>query len=747
MPRAKTQPKPKLPIPGETYDPLEVARWTPAGFAMLANPDFQIPPHIDLINRRLMAVARGEVKRLMINLPPRNGKSWMVNWYFPCWYLGWNPDKRVMLTAYGSTFAKDWGRKVRETLKAYGPRVWGVRPRKDIGTADSWEMEQHSGGMKTAGVGGDVTGRGGHLVIIDDPVKSGEEAVSETYQQRTWEWYTSTLIPRQEPNAAIILVMTRWHENDLAGKIEAQARQEGDEWEVLSIPALAEEGDLLGREVGDILWPERFSREWLLGQRAEMGEFWWCTPGETPILMSDWKTKPISEVRSGDEIVGFQQGGGIKGGTKLRLQVARVKRVFSRRAIVHNLVMESGRVVRCTKEHKWFKGRGPADRRPMYGPAKVGSRLHYFCPPQGTATPEERAEWSYLAGIVDGEGHITRSTITITQAIPRNQPVFDRIKLCLTRLGIQYTELPVQKGERPKWSDRARLWIRNQAEVARGLLRFAECGKHERLKAVLLGGSGRCAREIDRVTRIDPGSEEEVVYALETETGNYIAWGYASSNSAEYQQHPVPPEGAVFPTGCFQEWTVLPAYFDSVILSMDCSFTDKISSSYAVIQAWGTRDANLYLLDQWRDRVRYSAARDALRRMAAKHPLATAKLIEETAGGFAILDDLKHEIGGLIPIKVAGKGGGKLGRARAVEPLIQARNVWVPERASCPWVDGFLTECQAFPVGRHDDQVDAMTMALGWLRKGTRALSAKPSVWLEAMADLEQEPWWEMGED
>lgn len=492
MPRAKTQPKPKLPIPGETYDPLEVARWTPAGFAMLANPDFQIPPHIDLINRRLMAVARGEVKRLMINLPPRNGKSWMVNWYFPCWYLGWNPDKRVMLTAYGSTFAKDWGRKVRETLKAYGPRVWGVRPRKDIGTADSWEMEQHSGGMKTAGVGGDVTGRGGHLVIIDDPVKSGEEAVSETYQQRTWEWYTSTLIPRQEPNAAIILVMTRWHENDLAGKIEAQARQEGDEWEVLSIPALAEEGDLLGREVGDILWPERFSREWLLGQRAEMGEFWWA---------------------------------------------------------------------------------------------------------------------------------------------------------------------------------------------------------------------------------------------------------------AEYQQNPVPPEGAVFPTGCFQEWTVLPAYFDSVILSMDCSFTDKISSSYAVIQAWGTRDANLYLLDQWRDRVRYSAARDALRRMAAKHPLATAKLIEETAGGFAILDDLKHEIGGLIPIKVAGKGGGKLGRARAVEPLIQARNVWVPERASCPWVDGFLTECQAFPVGRHDDQVDAMTMALGWLRKGTRALSAKPSVWLEAMADLEQEPWWEMGED
>jgi hypothetical protein len=130
--------------------------------------------------------------------------------------------------------------------------------------------------MLTAGVGKGITGKGGHLIIIDDPVKDAAEANSEVYRKRNWDWYTSTLYTRVEPGGGIILIQTRWHEEDLAGKILKHAAETGERWDTLHLPALSEgpDVDALGRAVGEPLWPERYDRQALDGIRHTIGSYW-----------------------------------------------------------------------------------------------------------------------------------------------------------------------------------------------------------------------------------------------------------------------------------------------------------------------------------------------------------------------------------------------------------------------------------------------------------------------------------------
>lgn len=242
---------------------------TPAGFAHRAsNGRWVCPPHLALLNRKLTALAAGRIRRLLVCLPPRHGKSELISKYFPAWYLGTFPDRRVILASYESDFAAGWGRKVRDLLNEHGKGIFGVRVRQDSSAADRWDLEGETGGMTTAGVGASVTGRGAHLLVIDDPVKNAEEANSPTYRNRAWDWYVSTAYTRLEPGGAVALVQTRWHEDDLAGRILASAGRTGEPWEVLNLPALAEEGDPLGRQPGEALWPARYSAERLLEIRA-----------------------------------------------------------------------------------------------------------------------------------------------------------------------------------------------------------------------------------------------------------------------------------------------------------------------------------------------------------------------------------------------------------------------------------------------------------------------------------------------
>lgn len=252
-------------------DPL-IATSTPALFAFHCSKHRWYPAeHLVLLSEYLMDVAAGVIKHLMVFMPPRSGKSTIISQYFPAWYLGKFPDRRVILTSYESSFAAQWGYKARNIVAEHG-HLFNIRVSKDSAAKDSWDLEGHAGGMNTAGAGGAITGRGGNLVIIDDIIKNAEEANSKTQRDKVYEWYRSTLYTRLEPDGSIVLMMTRWHEDDLAGRL---LKEEPEKWTVLSLPAIAEEDDLLGRQPGQALFPKRFDVPALMDIKKTLGSYWW----------------------------------------------------------------------------------------------------------------------------------------------------------------------------------------------------------------------------------------------------------------------------------------------------------------------------------------------------------------------------------------------------------------------------------------------------------------------------------------
>jgi predicted phage terminase large subunit-like protein len=207
-------------------------------------------------------------------MPPRHGKSELCSKYLPAWFLGTRPDQRVILTSYEADFAAQWGRKARGVLEEHGPTLFGVRVSKQSSAANRWDLEQRRGGMMTAGVGGPVTGKGADLLIIDDPIKNPAEAHSPIQRQKIYEWYQSVAYTRLSPDGGVLLIQTRWHADDLAGRIIQAARAEGEAWRVVNLPALAGEDDPLGRAAGEALWPERMDRQWIELRRQVAGTYY-----------------------------------------------------------------------------------------------------------------------------------------------------------------------------------------------------------------------------------------------------------------------------------------------------------------------------------------------------------------------------------------------------------------------------------------------------------------------------------------
>lgn len=213
---------------------------------------------------------------LIVSAPPRHGKSEFISKYLPAWYLGRHPDHRVILTSYADRLAKTFGRRVRELLEERAS-WFGLRGiADDVSAANDWQIAGHDGGMLTAGVGGPVTGRGADLLIVDDPIKNAEQAVSETVRQNQWDWFQSTAWTRLEPGGVCVVMMTRWHQEDLVGQLlKCGAEDLGARVIEIKLPAIAEENDMLGRAPGEPLWPERWSLAVLERRRALLDDYWW----------------------------------------------------------------------------------------------------------------------------------------------------------------------------------------------------------------------------------------------------------------------------------------------------------------------------------------------------------------------------------------------------------------------------------------------------------------------------------------
>lgn len=228
---------------------------------------YRVARHHRLIAAQLERVLKGEVDRLMLLVPPRHGKSELASRRFPAFYLGHHPDRQFLSISATADLAADFGRDVRNlTAGAEYCALFDTELAADSHAKGKWHTS--AGGVYySVGIGGAVLGRGAHVMLIDDPFASMEEALSETTRKSVWDWYTGTAYNRLMPGGAIIIINHRMHEDDLAGRLLAQQVAGGDRWEVVELPAIS--------DGGDALWPDAYPVQALERIRTNIQARFW----------------------------------------------------------------------------------------------------------------------------------------------------------------------------------------------------------------------------------------------------------------------------------------------------------------------------------------------------------------------------------------------------------------------------------------------------------------------------------------
>lgn len=204
----------------------------------------------------------------------------------PAWFLGRNPDKRVLLITYQDGFSRTQSRAARNIFKRYGHEVFGLRVAEDTQAANQWDIQDHEGGMEAVGSGGAITGKGAHLLIIDDLIKGMEQALNESQLEKNWDWFLTDVMSRLEPGASVVIIMTRWTMGDIIGKIldqqsldlENEVSEDDlafDDFRYFNYPALAVENDILGRQPGQALFRQRYDETALRKIRNRSDDYWW----------------------------------------------------------------------------------------------------------------------------------------------------------------------------------------------------------------------------------------------------------------------------------------------------------------------------------------------------------------------------------------------------------------------------------------------------------------------------------------
>jgi predicted phage terminase large subunit-like protein len=272
-------------LPNELIAAKEAAARYLVPFCIATDPKYQVNWHHELIalklEEALEKAVHNEKARIILELPPRHGKSEEATIKFPAWALGKYPDLPIIVSSYSSELSQDFGLKTRDLVSSENYQaIFKVRLRADSKAKGKW-ITSDGGSYTATGVGGAITGRGFKVGIIDDPIKNREEAESITYRNKVWSWYTSTFYTRQEGQGAIIVILTRWHTDDLVGRLlekqeadEKAGLTEFDQWEVVRFPAVADTQEQY-RNIGDPLWPEKFNSAALENIKNTVGIYDW----------------------------------------------------------------------------------------------------------------------------------------------------------------------------------------------------------------------------------------------------------------------------------------------------------------------------------------------------------------------------------------------------------------------------------------------------------------------------------------
>lgn len=284
-------------------------------FVKFTMPDIVDPDDVDLsmfqdarhhraLAKVLERVERGEVPRLIVTLPPRHGKTELISRRFIPWLMGRAPYRSVIFATYNEPFSQDIGSDCRSIMQGQQFKQVFPKFRFRPGGMSREKLQAAEGGMAAfVGRGGSITGRGADILIIDDPIKDSEEASSPTIRQKLWDWFTQVAMTRLMTKfACVVIVHTRWHEDDLIGRLTdptnpCYSAEEAAKWNIINLPAIALDDDPLGREQGAALWPERFDLPFLQAARQLDSRGFSAlyqqrpTPEDGDLFRSDWIVK------------------------------------------------------------------------------------------------------------------------------------------------------------------------------------------------------------------------------------------------------------------------------------------------------------------------------------------------------------------------------------------------------------------------------------------------------------------------
>lgn len=714
--------------------------------------------HIEAVCEHLEAVDRGEIKRLVITVPPRSSKSLFVSVLWPAWTWIRRPEYQWLSVTHTDKLATRDTRKMRTLVQSpwYQER-WPMTFVKDENLKSSF-INDSAGYRIGMAIGAGVTGWGGDGMILDDPMDR-DQAFSEVQRQAVLVGYRQKVSNRLNDmtTGAIVAIAQRLHQADLMAYLIESG------FDVLCIPMRYEKVHPVPTTTdwkdprtveGELMCPERFPEEGVADQELVLGPVG-CNPGEAPVLMVDLSLKSIAEIKQGDFVVGFtrkERPDGRKG--RLTLVRSEVLGITRRVAPVVKMALDSGEIIRCTRDHKWFtKTRGPD--RPMYLPVMLGrSRLARVCPARlPVFGPEDERLAGWLSGFFDAEGTVSichkaselypaSSSINIFQGAGRNLPLCQKLERALDHFGFDYTVREDQRkdnktaacyGYRTYRIKTTRLAC-GQERISGGALttfqRFLHIVQPTKWRDRIIEGAYRSKFILGRekVVSITPENNEKSVYSLKTTTGNYVVWGFASSNSAgQLQQRPSAAAGSMFEAKDFRYFSRKPTeegelfvftdgdrerpvpsegcvWFQAVDTAMKVS--DDAAYTVCVTIAVTPQPVRMLVVDVFRQKLTVPDQYEALRAQLAKWPMVKFQAVEEAASGIGIFQQAQLDAHPMLPLK---PHGSKETRASTIAMLYGQGAVY--HLGGALWLAELEDELLSFPTGTFKDQVDSMAWA------------------------------------
>jgi predicted phage terminase large subunit-like protein len=660
-------------------------------------------------------------KKKLILMPRGHLKSTLITIGYSLHQIINNPNIRILILNATWQMAVDFLTEIKRHLQnnetlinLYGDLTQGnTEWSQDRITLSRSNQNIKGPTVWASGVESNLVGSHPDLIIMDDLVNRDNIETRESIEKVILRYKDA--LDLLEPGGQLIVIGTRWTEGELYSWLMDKDSGASIQYDVMIKKAY--EGDLMTGEGFQSLWPEKFTREELLERLKGKGWYEFCTPYETPILMSDFTTKPIGEVKPGDEIIGFER----QGDERTVLIKTIVKNKSSLLAPVNILSMESGRTVRCTRQHKWYTARGRTDKtHSQYASAKIGRDLMFVCPVEEKIWSQEQKDaWQYLAGMFDGEGSAkSGGCLTISQGF-KNKVVIDKIKNTLNILNIEYSEY-VKKADSSKRqpNDILMIWLKDNFQTQIDLIRYGDPAKKYQIADKMIRKGKRFIKERDKVLDIiEEGMEE--VFALETGTGNYIAWGYASSNSAQYLNNPVPDESATFKKGWFQRFDIedIRGKEMTKVLTIDPAISlDKEADYTAMVVSGIDVFGNIFILDIVRGHYTPNQIINKifeLNSMWSPKEIGIETVAFQKALAYTLREEMKNTHK-MVPIReLKTQDRSKDQRIKGLQPSYENGKIF--HRNGHPLTVYLEDELMKFPRGRNDDIIDAESYMLDLL--------------------------------